>query len=465
MRKNIILSTDSYKCVHWLMAPPKVTRLYAYGEPRLGGKYPWVSFIGPQMIIQDHFLQPVTNEMIEEAEWRSQTTFGTTKYFNKEIWKKVRDLKHLPIRIMTAPEGSKIKEGQVCFTIEATEDWFADSVNGLESLLMHTWYPTAVATRAMYIKQAIKPYFDTTSEIGDLLLPFAVNDFGLRGATCHEAAGRGGVGHLLHFCGSDNEVAQSALYDYYGCKDRLKSVWATEHSIALMWGLTDLNEKEYLIHQLKTSEQNLIISVVIDTKDSDNFIQNIVADPEIKELIKKREGRVVFRPDSGDPVINVIKYLDVLGGIFGYRINTKGYKVLNDNIGLIQGDGMDEESIPNLYKEVTKAGWSAENFVTGSGGGLLQAGLNRDTSRWAIKPSFMVKNGQSFNLSKNPKTDPTKRSKSGRLKLHTLSSTIESSQETEIMFKGYDDQLKIVLENGNFYPDDFKNILERASKF
>jgi nicotinamide phosphoribosyltransferase len=319
----------------------------------------------------------------------------------------------------------------------------------------------------MHIKKNIKPYFELSADMPKSSILFAVNDFGLRGATGHETAARGGAGHLVHFAGSDNEPAQTALRDYYSNKDRLKSVWATEHSVALSYGLTDLNEKEYLREQLLGSKPGLIISVVIDTRDSDNFVQNIVGDPEIVELIKNRNGRVVFRPDSGDPLTNILKYLDVLGGIFGYSVNRKGYKLLNHNVGLIQGDGMDEESIPALYRDVVKAGWSADNFVTGSGGGLLQVGLSRDTNRWAIKPSYNEFGDEKLNVRKIPKTDMTKASKAGLMKLTPIGHeymTITSAEMDEPSFVSYLDCFETVLENGIYHPTTFDNVLKQANK-
>lgn len=464
MRKNIILTTDSYKITHWGQYPEGLTKLYSYGEPRVGGRYPFVSFFGIRMMVQENFLQPVTTEMIDEAEWRAVATFGTNKYFNRTVWEKVRDLGYLPIRVRAVPEGTRVAIDNALFTIESTEPWFAYNVNALEDCLMWTWYPTTVATRSMYIKESIKPWFSKSSDIPELVLPVAVNDFGLRGATIYEAAAVGGAGHLLHFVGSDNEVAMTALYDFYGCKDRLKSVWATEHSVATTYG-PGQGEFDYLNAQLDRAPDDMIISVVIDSYNSDNFILNIVGSQEIKDKIIKKVGRVVLRPDSGDPKINVIKYLDMLGGIFGYSINQKGYKVVNSGIGLIQGDGMDEHSIPELYKEIIKCGWAADNVVTGSGGGLLQAGIDRDTSRWAIKASYGEKEGKGFNIQKKPATDMTKASKTGRLKLHPVGfgkfSTISSTEISA--FDNYADAMEVVLENGIFHKESFDKILKRAN--
>ena len=112
---------------------------------------------------------------------------------------------------------------------------------------------------------------------------------------------------------------------------------------------------------------------------------------------------------------------------------------------------MTEKSIPNIYKEYIKTGWSAENFITGSGGGLLVEGLTRDTDRWAIKVSHVEINGKSVNVSKTPKSDMTKMSKPGKLKLtETVNkfSTICSATTDPIMFNSYIDSLETVFENG-----------------
>lgn len=318
----------------------------------------------------------------------------------------------------------------------------------------------------MYIKESIRPAFEKSSDITEIVLPFGVNDFGYRGATCHEAAARGGAAHLLHFRGSDNMSANRALKDYYGMKGRLQSVWATEHSVALSWG-PGRGEFDYLLHQLRNAPEDAIISIVIDTYDDNNFLQNVVGSEECKELIIKRSGRTVFRPDTGKPLVNVCRKSDILGAIFGFTMNSKGYKVLNHNVGLLQGDGMDEISIPETYNEYIKTGWAADNFITGSGGGLLQVDANRDTQRFAIKPSYGIKDGQPFNMQKTPKSDMTKKSKSGELKLHKMGAnsylTLQSSDTQPAIFAGYVDALETVFHNGDIKTETFENILERVN--
>jgi nicotinamide phosphoribosyltransferase len=285
-------------------------------------------------------------------------------------------------------------------------------VSHFEDWLMWNWYSCGVATRCFNIKKDIKPAFNISCD--SPYLGFAVNDFGYRGGVFNEGAAIGGAAHLVFFDGTDNMSARKLVKDYYGVAGVGASVWATEHSVATVWG-PGKGEYEYLKAQLKRAHPDAIVSIVIDSYDADNFMKVVVADPEIRQMIIDRPGRTVFRPDSNDPLTNVCRYSEMLGNNFGYIINGKGYKVLNHNVGIIQGDGMNEKSIPEIYNEYIKTGWSAENFVTGSGGGLHTDGLTRDTDRWAVKVSHVEIDGASVNVQKTPKSDMTKASKAGKL--------------------------------------------------
>ncbi len=122
----------------------------------------------------------------------------------------------------------------------------------------------------------------------------------------------------------------------------------------------------------------------------------------------------MIRPDSGDPVetpVNVIRELD---RIFGSSLNSKGYKVLNSAVRVIQGDGMSPDTIAALVREVMAAGYAIDNIAFGMGGGLLQK-LDRDTMRFAMKANEIVVDGQRRAISKAPAGDPGKASKAGRL--------------------------------------------------
>jgi nicotinamide phosphoribosyltransferase len=261
--------------------------------------------------------------------------------------------------------------------------------------------------------------------------------------------------------------------DYYGVAGVGASVWATEHSVATVWG-PGKGEYEYLKAQLKRAHPDAIVSIVIDSYDADNFMKVVVADPEIRQMIIDRPGRTVFRPDSNDPLTNVCRYSEMLGNNFGYIINGKGYKVLNHNVGIIQGDGMNEKSIPEIYNEYIKTGWSAENFVTGSGGGLHTDGLTRDTDRWAVKVSHVEIDGASVNVQKTPKSDMTKASKAGKLILvrsqagnqKPAFATYSSKTTNPTMFGSYIDELEVVYENGKLMRDQsFAEVRKIANSY
>lgn len=459
MRKNITTDSDIYKFPKFKTAHPDLEGVYSYGEPRIGARYKEICFFGMSMIIQDHFMQRVTESLIKEGEERIAKRVGFDNMFNRGVWEKVKDLGYLPIRIMAAPEGKIVETGNVCFTIQETQPFFAPMVQFLESSLMHVWYPTEIASRAYHIKKGVLPTFLKSCDNGNTSIGFAVNDFGYRGATCHEAAGRGGAGHLVHFTGSDNEAAMTALIDYYNCHERLMSVWATEHSDALSFGPN--NELDYVKHQLKNSDPDQIVSIVTDCFDQDNFFLNVACHPEIVDIVKGRQGKVMWRPDRGVPLVNVCKYSDILGATYGFHMNTKGYKSLDNGVGILQGDGMNEDSIPELYTEYIKTGWAADNVFTGSGGGLLQADVARDNQRWAIKPSHMIKAGIGYDVFKSGSGDVGKESKSGYLKLQK-NMTIQSSKESPEQFDGYMDELEVVFEDGAFKRQDFSEIIKRA---
>lgn len=448
---NATINTDAYKITHWLQRPGGINKFYSYGEPRSGGQHKKVVFFGMQYILNKYFARSITQEEIEEGYELCRNVFGYDRYFAKEIWTKVKNLGYFPLKIMAVPEGNLVDVSNVFFTIESTEPWFANMVSHFEDYLMWNWYPTAVATRSFYIKKAITPYFEKSCD--NPFLDYAVNDFGLRGGVFLEGASIGGAAHLISFNGTDNLPAVKLIKDYYGSKYYGGSVWATEHSVATVWG-PKKGEHNYLKAQLDRVDPNATLSVVIDSYDADNFIKNVVGGEEISNIIKSRPGRTVFRPDSNIPLVNVLKYSDMLGDIFEYHLNKKNYKVLNHNVGILQGDGMTEESIPELYKEYIKVGWSADNVVTGSGGGLLVEGLTRDTDRWAVKVSYVEQDDQPIDVQKTPQSDLTKSSKAGKLKLQKYKnnfSTVSSAKVEKALFNSYVDELKLVFENGNLY--------------
>jgi len=196
-----------------------------------------------------------------------------------------------------------------------------------------------------------------------------------------------------------------------------------------------------------------------------------------KKAILARDGVIVFRPDSGDPVEVNMKLFDILWNTFGGTFTNNGYKLLDSHVRLIQGDGIDNEMMEKILATAEANGYSADNWVFGSGGGLLQK-FDRDTLKFAIKASYAEKYGdvigahgrniERFAINKNPTTQSGKKSKGGMLKLHkTYDSFMTiSSLDSPETFNGYIDSLELVFENGEIKREQtFDEIREIANRY
>jgi nicotinamide phosphoribosyltransferase len=229
--------------------------------------------------------------------------------------------------------------------------------------------------------------------------------------------------------GSDTMSGINAANFYYNCEMAAYSVAATEHSIQCAWGPE--RQKEYIKAVLKAhAKPGAIVSIVLDGYDVIRETKLLCSFKD--EIIKSGVKKIVFRPDSGDYMKIIPKILKIQEKVFGAKINSKGYKVIN-NVGVIQGDGIDLEAIEKILKMVTKLGYAAENIVFGSGGAMLQK-VCRDDLRFAQKVCAIftwpqgkadedLKNGQYFSIVpvfKDPVTDPGKKSKSGALSCFRL---------------------------------------------
>ena len=174
-------------------------------------------------------------------------------------------------------------------------------------------------------------------------------------------------------------------------------------------------EYDYIKHQL-SQHTGYIKSIVDDTYDMENWYNNIITRKDVKDLILAHTGRGVFRNDSGNMYNNSTMALEALGRAFGYSMKN-GYKVLNCNVGIMQADGVNVSTTPALYEHIMDAGWACENLVVGGGTGLMFDDLTRDTNRNAIKPHYNVIDGKKIATMKMPKTDMSKASKGGDLKV------------------------------------------------
>ena len=411
---NIILATDSYKQSHHAMYEPGTEIVSSYFESRAGGEYPHSVFFGLQYLLDRHLAgaDRVTPAMIDEAEDLCRWHFGQ-ELFNRQGWEHLVSAHggRLPVSIRAVPEGSVVPESNVLLTIENTDPECAWLTNHLETLLVQLWYPCTVATISRQQKRVLKAALEQTGNLDNLA--FMLHDFGYRGSSSSESAALGGAAHLVNFMGTDTIAGLRLLMRHYDAAEPGYSVPAAEHSTITAWGQDrELDAYRHILGRFGTGT----VAVVSDSWDIFEACQRLWGG-ELRDEIAGQEGRtLVVRPDSGDPERVVVECLSILGERFGNRLNEKGYRVLPDHVRLIQGDGITRRSLPALCKAITDAGWSMDNMVFGSGGGLLQD-CDRDTLRFALKCNWVQVDGVRRDVFKRPVSDPSKNSKSGPLKL------------------------------------------------
>ena len=414
---SVIVRTDSYKFSQWLMYPADTVNLSSYIESR-GGERESV-FFGLQAFIKDYLLDPITMADINRAELVVRA-HGLP--FNREGWEIVLHEHNgfLPLTIQGVPEGTVMPTHNVQVQIRLTKDdarlsWLVSYVE--TCLLRGIWYPSTVATKSRKFKKMIAAALLRSSDIPVAeQIAFKLHDFGARGASSGETAMLGGMAHLINFMGTDTFEALFAAMHYYNTEAVVGfSIPASEHSTITSWGReNEVNAYANMITQF--SGKGKLYACVSDSYNIWAAISNLWG-KALRERVISSGGTLVVRPDSGTPVDVVVRCLQLLDEAFGSTRNRKGYKVLHPSVRLIQGDGINEESLPLILEAVMRAGFSVENVAFGMGGGLLQA-WNRDTLRYAMKASARKTSaGEWIGFSKNPITDSGKQSKEGRLGL------------------------------------------------
>ncbi len=457
---DIIIATDSYKVGHWLQYEPGTEAIFSFFESR-GGVFPDITFFGLQYLLKGYFTgSVVTQEMIEEAAEDFALHFGDASYFNRAGWEYILRVHggRLPIEICAVPEGTTVPTRNVLVTVTNTDPNCSWLVNYVEGALSHLWYSTTVATQSRMMKQVITRYLQETGTPGEGGgIAFKLHDFGYRGVSSNETAAIGGAAHLVSFMGTDTLPALRLLRHYYGERMAGFSVAAAEHSTVTMWGRE--REGEAYAHLVETFPTG-ILSVVADSYDVFHACRAHFGG-KLKESILERDGVFVVRPDSGHPPTVVVQVLEALEEGFGSSTNEKGYKVLPDKVRVIQGDGIDRDMLGSILEAMKTKGWSADNIVFGSGGGLLQK-LNRDTCKFAFKCSGAKVNGVWRDVMKDPITDPGKVSKAGRLALVRDEDGYKTIRLESLA--GRNNVLRPVFRNGELLVDDsFTDIRARAS--
>jgi len=439
---NICTATDSYKFTHHAQYPKGTERVYSYFESRPGAQFPETVFFGLQYIMEKYFSGPVvTRDGIEAAAALAKAHFGTDALFNREGWEYILHSTggFLPVEIKAAPEGLVIPTGNVLMTIENTDPncWWLP--NHLETMLVHVWSPCTVATASREVKKVLWDAAQMSSDAPQV--DFQLHDFGFRGVSSLETAATAGAAHLVNFQGTDNVPAIEMIQEYYGpCAFPAFSVPATEHSV--MTSLGREGEVE-IVEQLLDTYPTGILSIVGDSYDIFNFADQILG-VTLREKVLARDGTVVVRPDSGDPVDVIFELLSNLEERFGASRNRKGYDVLNPKVGLLWGDGLESAVIEDIIALLLQNDWASQNIVFGMGGGLLQK-WNRDTQRFAFKCSAQYRDGKWIDIQKDP-FHAGKKSKKGRLSLIKVGGLYQT-----VPFGAEDDLLQTVFLNGQVW--------------
>lgn len=444
---NLLLNVDSYKASHWLQYPPETQYLSYYIEAR-SGELDVVMF-GLQAFIKEYLSKAITQEDIDEAE-QLLTAHGLP--FNRAGWQRIlqKYAGKLPLVIEAVPEGTVLPVGNVVCQIRNTDPEFFWLVGYLETALLRAvWYPSTVASVSYFCKQNIR---DALVKSADHLdgLDFQLHDFGARGASSLETVALGGLAHLVNFKGTDSVSALVAANRWYHA-DAIAafSIPAAEHSTITAWGReNEVNAYKNMVEQF--AGEGKIYAVVSDSYDLWNALEHLWGN-ELKQLVEQRGGRLVIRPDSGEPTEVVCRCLEMLAERFGYTVNSKGYKVLPDFIRIIQGDGINRHSLPLILDAIMQKGFSVENVNFGMGGGLLQQ-INRDTMGWAMKASSICIADQWRDIYKDPITSQSKRSKKGVLALVKEQNGWQTIQQAELGERT--NQLRPIFHNGELLVDD-----------
>lgn len=483
--KESILLTDGYKLDHRRQYPEGTEYVYSNWTPRSCQYFPEASegivVFGIEYFIKKYLLEEFNKnffsrpkeEVIEEFSRRINTFLGPNQVGINHI-SALHDLGYLPIEIKALPEGTLCPIGVPVLTVINTVPEFFWITNYLETLMSAClWLPMTSATSARLYKKRLMEHALKTGFHDQPGLDFLCHDFSMRGMAGIEAAIMSGLGHLTSFTGSETIPALEAAEEYYNADADSEllagTVPATEHSVMCAGGMED--EFETFKRLITEIYPTGIVSIVSDTWDFWQVITEYM--PRLKDTIMSRDGRVVVRPDSGDPVKiicgdseadpNSPEYkgaYQLLGEIFGTTVNEKGYKVLDTHIGLIYGDSITLERQHQIYSQLEDKGFAATNLVLGIGSYTYQF-KSRDSLGFAMKATWCQINGEAKEIFKNPKTDSgMKKSLKGLLQVYHEDGVYKVKDQVS---KEEEQQgcLRTVFKNGMLYKTEFLDTIRR----
>lgn len=377
----------------------------------------------------------------------------------------LHDLGYLPVEIKSIPEGCYVDMKVPVFTIVNTKPEFFWLVNYMETLLSAELWPIATAATIAFNYRCIGELWSNKTCDNADHLDWQFHDFSARGDMGMWANTLVGMGHLFSFTGTDSVLALRRLQYQYNidCIDG-GSVNATEHSVMCMG--EKVSELQTFDRLITETYPEGIVAIVSDTWDYWKVVCEML--PQLKDNIVARKGKVVIRPDSGDPVDIICgeRFIDLddcehLGDalvymrkakanglvcryhneyyrlvndgfvpvpehvvkgsiqmfweIFGGSVNSKGFKVLHPAIGLIYGDSITMDRADEIFDRLAQKSFASSNVVLGIGSYTYQY-VTRDTFGFAMKATYGIVNGEPREIFKDPATDDgTKKSLKGLL--------------------------------------------------
>lgn len=435
---NPLLYTDGYKVDHRRQYPDKTTLVYSNWTPRKSRVegIEEVVFFGLQYFIkkyiledfQRNFFEQPKEEMVAQYARRINNYLGPNSVGTEHI-AALHDLGYIPMVIKALPEGVSVPIRVPMFTMYNTKPEFFWLTNYFETLLSATvWMPCNSATLAKKYRQILDHYAQETASDLDFV-DWQGHDFSMRGMAGLEAGTMSSAAHLLSFAGTDTIPTIDFLEHYYNADSDNElvggTVAATEHSVMCMG--TNSGELETFERLVTEVYPNGIVSIVSDTWDLWKVLTEYL--PALKSEILARDGKVVIRPDSGDPVdiicgnpngkteIERKGVVESLWETFGGTVNNKGYKELDGHIGAIYGDSITLDRATQICERLKEKGFASTNVVLGIGSFTYQYNT-RDTFGFAMKATYGEVDGVGRAIFKDPITDDgTKKSAKGLIKI------------------------------------------------
>lgn len=451
-----MLYSDFYKTDHRRQYPKGTELIYSNMTPR-GSRIPGIDKVvvfGIQSFCMDYlirrfndgFFKQPKELVLKQYQRRMDTSLGVGAITTEHI-AALHDLGYLPVRIKALPEGTLCPMRVPFLTIVNTLPQFYWVTNFLETILsVSIWHPITSATIAHQYRVMLDKYAEETSDISEFV-NFQGHDFSMRGQASFESSLVSGAAHLLSFNGTDTIPSIDFLEHFYDANAENEligcSVPATEHSIMCLGGKE--TEEETYRRLITEVYPKGIVSIVSDTWDYFQVLDGTIR--SLKDVIMARDGKVVVRPDSGNPVKIICGdpeapegslerkgTIEILWEIFGGTVNSKGYKQLDPHIGCIYGDSITLDRCQAICNGLALKGFASTNMVYGIGSYTYQY-TTRDTFGFAVKATYGIVNGKAIEMFKEPKTDNgIKNSAKGLLRVNadlTLSESVTAEEESQ----------------------------------